>query len=123
VLVGRGQTCCLDGISGGTQGVRSHVGNGRGLPRGSGGCGSGRCLHVTSGAGTDEPPADLRGDIKLTTSEGSRPRDCVPGAAILWSLRLELSLAGRGSSFCRPEVFRFRRGPGDTQPPLAPTGG
>src|SRR3954462_5216126 len=41
VLVTRGQTCCLGGIRGGTQGVRSHVGNGRALTRGSRGCGSG----------------------------------------------------------------------------------
>jgi hypothetical protein len=89
VLLGRGQTCCLAGIRGGTQSVRSHVRNGRRLPRGSGGCGRGRSPHVTSGAASDEPPADLVGDIELATSESSRPRDGVPGAAILWSLRLE----------------------------------
>ncbi len=69
--------------------MRSHMGNGSGLSRGSGGCDSGGSPHVTSGAATDEPAADLLGDIKLATSEGSRPGDCVPGAAILWSLRLE----------------------------------
>jgi len=89
VLVVRGQTCGRGGIHGGTQGVRSHMGNGRGLPRGSGGCRGGGSPHVTSSATTDEPPADLLGDIKLATGEGSRPGDCVPGAAILWSFRLE----------------------------------
>jgi len=89
VLVRRGQTCCLGGIRGGTQGVRSHVGNGHGLTRGSGGCGSGGSPHVTSGPTTNEAPADLLGDIKLATSEGSRPGDCLAGAAILWSFGLE----------------------------------
>jgi hypothetical protein len=88
-LVGRSQSCCLRGIRGGTQGVRAHVGNGRGLPRGSGGCRSGGRPHVTSGAATTEPSADLLGDIKLATSKGSRPLDCVPRAPILWSCRLE----------------------------------
>jgi hypothetical protein len=89
VLFGRGKTCCLGGVGGGTQSVRSHVRNGRGLTRGSGGCGRGRILYVTCGAASDEPPADLRGDIKFATSESSRAGDGVPGAAILWSLRLE----------------------------------
>jgi hypothetical protein len=89
VLVGRGQTCCLGGIRGGTQGVGSHMGDGRGLSRGPGGRDSGGSLHVTSGAATDEAPADLLGDIELATGERSRPRDCVPGAAIPWSFRLE----------------------------------
>jgi hypothetical protein len=88
-LVGRGQTCGLGGIRGGTQRVRTHVGDGRGLPRGSGGRGSGGSVHLTSGAATDEPPADLFGDMELATSERPRPGDCVPGAAVLWSFRLE----------------------------------
>ena len=89
VLVGRGQRCCLRGIRGGTQGVGSHVGNRRGLPRGSGGCRGGGRPHVSGGAAADEPSADLFGDIELATGKGPRPRDCVPGAAILWSFRLE----------------------------------
>ena len=89
VLVGRGQTCGLGGIRGGTHGVRAHVGDGRGLSRGSGGCGSGGSRHVTRGAATDEAPADLLGDIALAPSEGSRPRDRVPRAAILWTFRFE----------------------------------
>jgi hypothetical protein len=89
VLVGRGQTGCLGGIRGGTQGVRAHMGNRRRLPGGSGGCRRGRSPHVTSGAATDEPPADLLHDIKLPTSEGARPANRLPGAAILWSFRLE----------------------------------
>jgi hypothetical protein len=89
VLVRRGETCCLGGIRGGTQGVRSHVGNGHGLTGGSRGCGSGGSAHVTSGAATDEPPADLLGDVKLATSEGPRSGDCRARAAILWSFRLE----------------------------------
>jgi hypothetical protein len=89
VLIGCGQSCCLGGIRGGTQGVRSHVGNGRGLARGSGGCGSGGIPHLARGSATDEPATDLLGDIELATSEDSRPGDCFPRAAILWSLRLE----------------------------------
>jgi hypothetical protein len=81
---------------GGAQGVRSHMGNSRGLPRGSGG---GRCCgspHVTSSAATDEPPAELVGDGKLATSEGSCPGDGVPGAPIARCLRLEQ----RQHAFC-----------------------
>jgi hypothetical protein len=84
---GRGRACRLGGIRGGTEAVRPHVRNRRGLPRGSGGCG--REPSLTSGAATDEPPADLLGDVKLATSESSRPGDGVVGAAIVWSLRLE----------------------------------
>ena len=89
MLVGRGQGCCLGGVPGGAQGVRCHVGHGGSLPRRSGGCDSGGSPHVTSGAAADEPSADLLGDIKLATSEGSRPGDCVPGSPILRRLRLE----------------------------------
>jgi hypothetical protein len=65
------------------------MGNSGGLPCGSGG---GRCCgspHVTSSAATDEPPADLVGDGKLATSEGSSPGDGVPGAPIAPRFRLE----------------------------------
>jgi hypothetical protein len=113
VLVRPGQTCCLGGIRGGTQAVRSHVGNGCGLTRGSRGCGSGGSAHVTSGAATDEPPADLLGDIKLATSEGPRPVDCLAGAAILWSFRLEqpqhsLGAVGRPRRDDPPVAFAQR---------------
>jgi hypothetical protein len=113
VLVRRGQTCCLGGIRGGSQGVRSHVGNGRGLTRGSRGCGSGGSAHVTTGAATDEPPADLLGDIKLATSEGPRPGDCLAGAAIPWSFRLEkpqhsLGAVGRPRRDDPPVAFAQR---------------
>jgi hypothetical protein len=87
--VGRGHRHGLRGVRGGAQGVRSHVGDGRGLPRGSGGSGGGRRLHVTSGATTDESPADLPGDVELATREGSRPGDRNPGPGVVWSFRLE----------------------------------
>ena len=38
------------------------MGNGRGLARGSGGCGRGRSPYLASGATTDAPPAGLLGD-------------------------------------------------------------
>ena len=83
--------------------------NGRGLPRGPGVSGSGGSRHVARGAATDEPPADLPGDLELATSEGSRPGDRVPGAAVVWSFRLE-----------RPQhpLRAVRRPPGDN-PPVA----
>jgi DNA invertase Pin-like site-specific DNA recombinase len=84
-----GQTSCLGGIRGGTQGVRAHMGNACGLPCGSGG---GRCrgnLHVTSSATTGKSAADLFGDAKLATSEGPRPGDRVTRAAVLRSFGLE----------------------------------
>ncbi len=80
LLVGSGETSCLGGIRRSTQGVCAHMGNTSGPPRGSGGC---RCCgsgHVTSGAATDKSAADLLGDIKLATSEGSRPGDRGHGA-------------------------------------------
>lgn len=89
LLVGSGKTSCLGGIRRGTQGVCAHMGNSRGLPRGSGGCRCYGSVHVTSGAATDKSATDLLGDIKLTASEGSCPGDRVTGPAILWSFRLE----------------------------------
>lgn len=87
--VGSGETSCLGGIRRGTQGVCAHMENRRGLPRGSGGCCCCGSVHVLSGAATDKSAADLLGDIKLATSEGSCPGDRVTGPAILWSFRLE----------------------------------
>ena len=88
-LVGGGETSRLGGVSGDTKGVRAHVGNARGLPSGTSGrrcCGS---SHVTSGAIADESTADLLGDVKLATSEGPRPGDCLTRAGVARSFRLE----------------------------------
>jgi hypothetical protein len=85
----RGQTSRLGGISGGAQGVRAHMGNARGLPRGPGGgrrCGS---LHVSSGATSVKPPADHFGHPQPATSERPRPGDRVARAAVPGSLSLE----------------------------------
>ena len=108
-LVGRGQSRGLRGVRGGAQGVRSHVGDGRGLPRASGGSGGGRSLHVTSGAAADESSADLAGDIELATRKGSRPSDCIPGAGVVWSFRLEQPQHPLGAG----------RGPRRDDPPVA----
>ena len=86
--VGSGQSSRFGGIRGGTQSVSAHVGDRRSLPCGPGGGCCRGCTHVTSGATTDEAAADLLGH-DVATSKGSRPRDRVPGAAILGSFGLE----------------------------------
>jgi hypothetical protein len=71
--------------------VRTHMGNARGLSGGSGGgrgCGS---RQVTSFAASDKSAADLFSHTTPAISESSRPSDCVTGAAILGSFRLEQS--------------------------------
>jgi hypothetical protein len=87
--VGGRKTSRLSGIRGGTQSVRAHVGDARGLPRGSRGgrrCGS---PNVTSAASSDKSAVDRFGDAELATSESPRPSDRVKGAAIVRSLGLE----------------------------------
>lgn len=64
LLVGSGKTSCLGGIRRGTQGVCAHMGNSRGLPRGSGGCRCCGSVHVTSDAPTNKSAADLHGRIQ-----------------------------------------------------------
>ena len=88
-LVGGGETSCLGGIRGSTKGVRAHMGNARSLPRGTSGGRCGGSSHVTSGAISNKSAADLLGDVKLATSEGPRPCDCLTRAGIARSFRLE----------------------------------
>jgi hypothetical protein len=80
---GAARPAALAAYAAAPKGVRSHVGDGRGLSRGSGGCGSCGSPHATRRSATNEPAADLLGDINFATSEGSRPGDRGPGAAIL----------------------------------------
>ena len=87
--VGGGETRCLGGIRGGTQGVRAHMRNSRSLPRGSGRCRCRGSTHLTSSSTTYKSAADLPGKNKLATREGSRPGDRLTGTAILWSFGLE----------------------------------
>src|SRR5262245_37628239 len=87
--VGDRQPNRLGGIRGGTQGVRTHMGNARGLPRGSRGGRRCRRLDVAGGATSDEPAADPYGDAKFATSESPCPDDRVTRAAIAWSFGLE----------------------------------
>jgi hypothetical protein len=86
-----GQTSCLDGVGGGAQGVRAHMGDGCDL---SGRSGSGRgcrSAHLTSGASILKASADFLGDVKLAMSKSPRPGDRLTGPAIGRRLRLEQS--------------------------------
>jgi hypothetical protein len=65
------------------------MGDARGLSGGPG-CGrGGGNLRVTSGASANKSAPDLFSDTNVAISEGSRPSDCVPRAAIIGSFRLE----------------------------------
>ena len=60
----------------------------RGLPGRSGG--SGRCrAHITCGATSNEPAANLFCDVELATAKSPRSDDGVAWPAIAWSFRLE----------------------------------
>jgi hypothetical protein len=85
-----GQSSRLGGIRGGTQGVRAHMRDARGLPGRSGGGHRCRSAHLTSGGVSDETAAGLS-DAKLATSKGAKPGDGVTGAAIPRSFRREQS--------------------------------
>ena len=86
---GCGQAGRLGGIRGGTQGVRTHMGNARGLSRSSRGGRRCRSLNGASGATSDESAADQFGDAELATSESPCPQDRVTGPAIVRSFGLE----------------------------------
>ena len=89
--IGGGTTGCLGGIRGGAQGVGAHMWDGCGL---SGRSGCGRCCRsaqLTSGARIFKTAADRFRNVKLATSEGSRPRNGLSGTAIPRSLCLEQS--------------------------------
>jgi hypothetical protein len=88
-LVGRGQPCRVGGIRHGTQGVRTHMSDGRGLPRRSSGSHGCRGAHLASSRATDEATADLRYDLEFPACEGARPGDRVTGSAIPRSFSLE----------------------------------
>jgi hypothetical protein len=64
-----GQSRRLSGIRGGTQSVRAHMRDARGLPGGSGGGRRCRRAHVTSGGMSAETAAGLC-DAKLATGKG-----------------------------------------------------
>ena len=60
----------------------------RGLPGRSGG--SGRCrAHITCGAISNEPAANLFSDVELAAAKSPRPDDGVAWPAIAWSFSLE----------------------------------
>ncbi len=65
-----GQSGCLSGVRGGTQGVRAHVRDACGLPGRSGGGHRRGSAHLTSGGMSDEPAAGLS-DAKLATGKGT----------------------------------------------------
>jgi hypothetical protein len=79
----------VSGIGGGAQRMRGRMGNSGGLAGRSGGRNRRESLHVTRGATSDKPVADLFGNAKLAASKGPRPGDRVAGAAISWSFCLE----------------------------------
>ena len=113
--IGGSQAGGLGGIRGGAQSVRAHMWDGCGL---SGRFGGGHCCgsaDLTSGAAILETTADLLRDVKLATSEGSRPGDRLTGPAIPRSFRLEqsqhpLSAVRRPHSDDPPVSFAQRLG-------------
>lgn len=84
----RGQSRCLGRVSGGTQGVCSHVRDACGLP-GRSGSRSGGTAHLPRSAATDETAADLLCGAQLASGKGACPGDGVTGAAIPRSCRLK----------------------------------
>lgn len=88
-LVRGGQASRLGGICGGTEGVRAHMWDGRGLTGGSRSCHRCGSAHLASRSAVDETAADLSGNAKLATSEGAQPSDGPTGSAIARSLCFE----------------------------------
>ncbi len=86
--VGGGQPSRLGSIRGGTQGVRAHMRDARGLPCRSRGGHRCRSAHLASGSMSDETPAGLS-DAKLATSKRSKPGDCIHGDGYPPELPLE----------------------------------
>lgn len=77
-----GQSSRLGGIRRGTQSVRAHMRNGRGLSRRAGRCYRCGSTHLTSSATTDKTATDLLRHVKLTTGKRPCPGDGITRPAI-----------------------------------------
>ena len=78
----------LGRVRGRAQSVRAHLRDRRGLSGRSGG--SGRCrAHITCGATSNEPAANLFCDVELAAAKSPRSDDGVPWPAIAWSFSVE----------------------------------
>jgi hypothetical protein len=97
---GRPEGSCLRGIGGRAEGVRSHVGDARGLCGRTGGRHSSRGRHAVRSTTSDEAPANFFSGTQLAASESSRPSDRFSRAVIFRSLRFEQAQYSIGAVRC-----------------------